>query len=82
MIKKFKFTTDLKETYGVSQLGLNKGDGFNLIQTKLSSKEQTKANLSVYNYEYLIYIPKHNSCFILDDDMWVELVTYSEYVEE
>lgn len=82
MTKKFQYTTDLKETYGVSQLGLNKGDRFNLIETKLSSIEQTKDNLSVYNYEYLIYIPIQNRCFFLDGDMWFELVAYSAYVGE
>lgn len=73
--------TDSEHTYGVSQLGLNKGDFFKLIETKISSIEKT-IDSSVYNYDYLIHVPKHNSCFILHDDEWADLVAHSGYVEE
>ncbi len=81
MIKTFKYTTDLKDTYGVSQLGLKKGGIFQLIDTKLAYIEKTSSTSSVYEYEYTICIPK-KGCFILDDEMWRELILSSEYIEE
>lgn len=80
MIKTFRWTTDLENAYGVTEFGLKKGDIFKLIETKLSCIEKTKDTLSVYNYEYLINIPKEG-CFTLDDEMWSELIIYSEYVD-
>jgi hypothetical protein len=84
MIKTFKYTTDLKESYGVSQLGFKKGDIFKLIDTKLSCIEKISEadwESSVHEYEYTIYIPK-DGCFILNDEMWQELIMYCEYVEK
>lgn len=81
MTKTFRHMADSKYIYGASQLELNKGDFFKLIETKISSIEKTRDNLSVYNYDYLIHIPKHMSCFILEDNEWVDLVTHSEYIE-
>lgn len=81
MTKTFRYMADSKHTYGASQLELNKGDFFKLIDAKISSIEKTRGNLSVYNYDYLIHIPKHNSCFILEDAEWVDLVNHSEYIE-
>lgn len=80
MIKTFKYTTDLENAYGVREFGLKKGDIFKLIETKLSYIEKTKDTLSVYHYEYFINIPKEG-CFILDGEMWGELIIYSEYVD-
>lgn len=81
MIKTFEYTTDLKDQYGVSQLSLKKGDTFKLIETKISSIVKTSDVLSVYQYEYTIYIPKEG-CFFLDDEQWQELLLYSEYVDK
>ena len=83
MIKTFRYTTDSEDTYGVSQLGFKKGDTFKLIDTKLSCIERTSEadwESSVYEYEYTIYIPK-DGCFILDQEMWTELIMYSEFVD-
>ncbi len=81
MMKTFSYMTDSKHTYGVEQLGLNKGDFFKLIETKISSIEKT-IDSSVYKYDYLIHIPKLNRCFILDDYEWGDLVNHSDYIEE
>jgi len=81
MTKTFRYMADSKHTYGASQLELNKGDFFKLIDTKIDSINNTQEDFSVYNYDYLIHIPKHNRCYFLDDEMWRKLVTHSEYIE-
>ena len=82
MIKTFRYTTDNKNTYGVYDLDLKEGDIFKLIDTKLSCIDKTSDTSSVYEYEYTIHIPKHNSCFILDDEMWRELIVHSDFVDK
>lgn len=77
--KTFKYITDFKDAYGGTELGLKKGDIFQLINTKLSYIEKDDT-LSAYYYEYLINIPKV-SCFVLDEESWSELIKYSEYVD-
>jgi hypothetical protein len=81
MIKKFRYMTDQKDTHGVSELGLNEGDFFQLIETKISSIKKIRDNFSVYNYYYLIHIPEHNRCFIVGNDDWVDLINHSEYID-
>lgn len=80
MIKTFKYTTDLKETYGVSQLGLKKNDTFKLIDTKLACIKKTSDTLNVYCYEYTINIP-NEGCFVMDEEEWSYLIMYSEFVD-
>lgn len=87
MIKTFRYTTDSKNTYGVYDLDLQKGDIFKLIDTKLSciktsTCEEDKEKLKVYIYEHTIYIPKHNSCHILCDDVWYELIAHCDFVDK
>lgn len=80
MIKTFKYTTDSEDTYGVSQLGLKKGDIFQLIDQRLSFIEKSCATHSLYHYEFLINIP-NDGCYPLNEEMWRELIICSEYVD-
>ena len=74
MIKTFRRTKD----YTSSDFDLNKGDIFKVIDKTLVSVQERV----VYHYVYLIYVPKHNHCFILDGHEWRKLVSYSEYLEK
>lgn len=79
MIKTFKYKTDSKDTFGVNELGLKKGDIFQWVDTRLSFIEKEGHLFNVYHYEYLINIPK--GCYFVNQEEWIELIICSEFVD-
>ena len=79
MTKTFKCLTDSKD-YGESELELKKGDIFKLIDIRLWHITKIDSKTTVYDYRYLISVPK-KGCFIINEDDWLLLMALSEYID-